>query len=578
MKRVISTLLSLVLIFSLLPMGHRQIRADNHEDILWLDKNYHRVNRFSEGLAAVNLLKEGKRVCGYIDQNGVEVIPPKYDIALDFFGHFAMVKSGDDMYLIDKKGKEMKSYDSKGDSSADLIMVRSDDKVGFIDKNGKEIVPLKYDDAQDFSEGLAAVRLNEKWAYINTIGAELTDFKFDTAFPFADGRAAVSVNGKYGFIDLEGTELPLKYDRTSGFCEGMGMVMSNGKWGFINTRGQLIVKPEYSQVDDFSEGLAVVEDVNGKKGVIDKTGRKVVAPKYDVIRSFKEGLATVCLNEKWGFVDKNGVELIAPKYDDAIYCRDGMYAVQSGEKWGFVDKNGVEVIALEYDELASKWDFGFVPEFSEGLIGVRIGKKWGFVDKKGREVVPPKYDYVENFEGGVAPVNIGGLGEGKWGIMKNPLAKASAKPQDSEKPQAPADNGITAKYSTSKLSIDGVAAQGMEIYNIGGNNYFKLRDVAKLFDGTDKKFSVVWNNEKKLISLVSGENYVVAGGELSGGDGVDKSATLSTAKMELNSKEVNLKAYTIGGNNYFKLRDLCEILGVKVDWDNATQTILLKTK
>ena len=118
----------------------------------------------------------------------------------------------------------------------------------------------------------------------------------------------------------------------------------------------------------------------------------------------------------------------------------------------------------------------------------------------------------------------------------------------------------------------------MEIYNIDNNNYFKLRDVAKLLDGTDKKFSVGWNNEKKLISLMSDQNYVAVGGELSGGDGKNKSAVASTAKMELNGKEVNLKAYTIGGNNYFKLRDLCEVLGVEVVWDQATQTILLNTK
>ena len=37
------------------------------------------------------------------------------------------------------------------------------------------------------------------------------------------------------------------------------------------------------------------------------------------------------------------------------------------------------------------------------------------------------------------------------------------------------------------------------------------------------------------------------------------------------------KAYEVGGNHYFKLRDLCFMLGVSVEWDNNAQTIVIDT-
>ena len=36
-------------------------------------------------------------------------------------------------------------------------------------------------------------------------------------------------------------------------------------------------------------------------------------------------------------------------------------------------------------------------------------------------------------------------------------------------------------------------------------------------------------------------------------------------------------AYNIGGNNYFKLRDLGQALGFNVTWDDATRTVSILT-
>jgi hypothetical protein len=63
-------------------------------------------------------------------------------------------------------------------------------------------------------------------------------------------------------------------------------------WGFINTTGKFIVKPQFSYVYMFSEGLAAIK-LNNKWGYIFQTGETVIKPQFDNIGPFSDGLARV---------------------------------------------------------------------------------------------------------------------------------------------------------------------------------------------------------------------------------------------------------------------------------------------
>lgn len=71
--------------------------------------------------------------------------------------------------------------------------------------------------------------------------------------------------------------------------------------------------------------------------------------------------------------------------------------------------------------------------------------------------------------------------------------------------------------------------------------------------------------------------YVPAGGELSLGNGVDTIGQKATTSIKLNGTVLQLTAYNIGGNNYFKLRDLAEAINFGVGWNNTNKTILIDT-
>jgi hypothetical protein len=115
-----------------------------------------------------------------------------------------------------------------------------------------------------------------------------------------------------------------------------------------------------------------------------------------------------------------------------------------------------------------------------------------------------------------------------------------------------------------------------DAYMIAGNNYFKLRDLAYILDGTEKQFEVEWDGAQNAVMLTSGEAYTPAGGEMTAGSGRG-TAVLSAAKVYLDGREIKLTAYTIGGNNYFKLRDIGEAVNFGVDWDGAGNMIIIDT-
>jgi len=133
---------------------------------------------------------------------------------------------------------------------------------------------------------------------------------------------------------------------------------------------------------------------------------------------------------------------------------------------------------------------------------------------------------------------------------------------------------LTATPTASKVLVNGTSIS-FDAYTIKGNNYFKLRDLAKVLSGSEKQFEVTWDGGKNAIGLISGKSYTISGGELASGDGKTKTPTLSTAKIYVDGEAVTLVAYTINGSNYFKLRDVMQKFNVGVGWDKTTSTITI---
>ena len=138
----------------------------------------------------------------------------------------------------------------------------------------------------------------------------------------------------------------------------------------------------------------------------------------------------------------------------------------------------------------------------------------------------------------------------------------------------PAD--LIARPIAAKVLVNGKEVS-FDAYNVDDNNYFKLRDLAYILAGTDKQFDISYDQAGDIILLKKGEKYKAIGGEMVRKGEGNKTPVPTKQKIYLDNEGVSFTAYNIGGNNYFRLRDVGGTFDFGVDWDSDGRIITIDT-
>ncbi|RXT02843.1 hypothetical protein [Ammoniphilus sp. CFH 90114] len=137
---------------------------------------------------------------------------------------------------------------------------------------------------------------------------------------------------------------------------------------------------------------------------------------------------------------------------------------------------------------------------------------------------------------------------------------------------------LPATPTASKVLVNGKEVS-FEAYNINGSNYFKLRDIAMAVNETEKNFEVTWDSAENAINLTSNKAYTPDGKELTVSDKPTvKQAKPSGSRVLLDGLDYSFTAYNLDGSNYFKLREIAEVIGFGVTFNVETNTIGIDTK
>ncbi|MCL2838482.1 MAG: hypothetical protein FWE04_05390 [Oscillospiraceae bacterium] len=107
------------------------------------------------------------------------------------------------------------------------------------------------------------------------------------------------------------------------------------------------------------------------------------------------------------------------------------------------------------------------------------------------------------------------------------------------------------------------------------NNYFRLRDLAYILNGTSAQFDIGFDAATNSVAITSGQSYTPVGGELANTHrglleyfcSVTSGVRVSTNRFTVDGQETNFVVYNFSCNNYIKLRDLAVIFDFFVDWD-----------
>jgi len=188
-------------------------------------------------------------------------------------------------------------------------------------------------------------------------------------------------------------------------------------WGLVSSKGELILKPSYSEISGFVTGpngeqISVVRDTNGKYGYINEAGQEIHPTILDNARSLTQmGVARFKKNGKWGYLNVKGDVVIQPQFDSAEPMENGFGLVRKGKKTYYIDASGNTKIRGPFANAKrfSKSGFAAVTKKEDG--------KWGVIDRSGKMVIKPKFSRIGKFsDDGFAPAAVGGSYR-VWGLI-----------------------------------------------------------------------------------------------------------------------------------------------------------------
>ncbi len=240
---------------------------------------YNTINNFNSfGLAKACTDRSGKTKCGYINYEGTEVIPVQQDEIYDFtrFGIVVARNKFDNCSLPNQPCQADVIYDKDGKIIKDITTPINPISIKYIVTDtlfNKTLVTVKTTYANEIKP------INE--------GFHLID-RFTNSFI---------------------TSIP--YTQIKRFSDDLIMVMNDDKWGVLDLTGKVLIKTQYKEILNESEGMFGVKLDNNKLGFVDRKGKVQITFEYSDIQSFKNGLAIVAKNGKFGIITKFNAK-IAP--------------------------------------------------------------------------------------------------------------------------------------------------------------------------------------------------------------------------------------------------------------------------
>ena len=617
-KRVVGSLLVIMLLIGIVPS---QVFAEATVQLesLFVDQQFTYVDIYGLSQSGFSAFKQDEKY-GYIDKTGQVVIPAQYDYCDSFNDGMAVIQENGNYGYINTNGEVVipsKYYEADRfyNGIARVAQIKDGGTfLGYINKKGEEVIPVEYSSISIYLKngyGVASkydAETKKSTSYIvNTSGySKLIEGKTPG---FAGGNYVRTMNDDGGFVyyDFDGNKLNFDSSKNAILSNDLMAVQKDGKYGYIDKNGNGVIAYDYSTAYSFdSNGLAIVAKEKDNFYCIDKAGNTIIQPdnyirispftistepeskKYYVVakldenKKVKQGcvdfegnivipaiyesigetsgftndLIPVRYNGKFGYVNKSGNLAIPAIYDSTGKFNNGLAAVKKDNKWGFIDTQGNTIIPFEYSDVA----YG---GFSSPVVAVSKDGKSGAIDTAGNTVIPFEYNTVRDIY--ITPQFV-------W-TAKRDIADKNLQ---NRKLSLFAVNHI-AVPTQSNVLIDGKKVP-FDAFTVDGSNYFKLRDLAKVLNGTKKQFEIGWDSSADSITISTGKGYTSVGGELTvSGNSENKSAALTNSKILLDGKELKLTVYNINGSNYFKLRDLAQNINFGVGWDSGANTISVDT-
>jgi len=143
--------------------------------------------------------------------------------------------------------------------------------------------------------------------------------------------------------------------------------------------------------------------------------------------------------------------------------------------------------------------------------------------------------------------------------------------------QADSSAGLSVTPSGFSVLVDGEAVE-IPFYDIGGRNFFRLRDIAYVLNETGARFIVGWDGAINTVFIVSQQAYISRGDELISLSTEVVGATPATASIFIDGEAAELTAYLVNDSHFVMPHELGAWLGYHWYFDQEQNAIVIRTK
>jgi hypothetical protein len=302
-----------------------------------LEPRYSYIAPFRNNLAAFTIAHE---LYGYIDVQGKEVIPARYNMAYDFEFKRAIVKKGDSHILIDAEGREVKNLGNlgygfsgniegafieveKGDTDAMLVSDSKSYKYGLIDTLGNILIPPVYEQLTKPLNGTLVAVNSGRSGLLRKDGTTLTSIDFDYIDRGQNNRYIAARKGKTGILDRTGKEiLPFQYEYIYQTPSGNYIITTGTGSGLLDSNFNTIIEPvHYTFYEE--RALFVFGNQAGKSGVMDQLGNVLIPMNYENVMVLSGNSFLAMKGGKVGMLDKNHRTLLPFEFDKDAFDTQG---------------------------------------------------------------------------------------------------------------------------------------------------------------------------------------------------------------------------------------------------------------
>jgi hypothetical protein len=352
----------------------------------------------------IGVKKDGK--WAVINEQGKEVIPPKFDWIGIFNKEAAPIMIGKKYGVTDTAGKELVPavYDNTILTYDNFVIATENKQTGVVSSQNKLLIPFKYDGISQINHNAfladTGKNYNVRYGVINTNNKIIIPLNNVFIEKFGTGYLVHKGNNYIAVFDSIGTQ---KTDFVSGYR------LTYPVWEMENGKNYIVYNEKKREFIHYEKVVNLMYYRDKKWGLLDSTGYEVTSPKYDFRNKLFTNGIEVKEKDKWGVISNKGKLLLQQEYDDIERLNDNLLIVKKNNKYGLVSEKFNIISPVKYDRI-------IIPYSSVNVtIQAMIDQKWACLDLNGKEITPFKYDEIKPIQSNFNLVRI----NKKYGLINS---------------------------------------------------------------------------------------------------------------------------------------------------------------